>query len=365
MTLSELAKTAPKCQHLVNGRYCDWLTGKIGRPYPVSPIFCNFSCKRRGPFCGQTPAPDALRDFLVEAWWRSSPIESAAFAKRVLNRFSRPVEVYIPEAWQQISEQLAFLKSLPGFKRLLLTGSVIVKGDVPVKDYDVVLWFDGLKSILDADLAAKLPKTINGVSVDYFYNTSADEVPDFYFASLDPENKILYTSRWFNIKITGVQEGITVLQKKVEFFEDILRERLWRTTPTPEEVEKAKSEWSKVRVTWEGAKNFLFAVASRGVTEERVDSATYQARRHSCFGDADNDPCPMLMKNHTTKKSFCGACGCGETDLAMLDSGDAAAYTKLHYPKLQCPLERTGFSNSKPLDSKPVICDTDGAKQIN
>jgi hypothetical protein len=50
---------------------------------------------------------------------------------------------------------------------------------------------------------------------------------------------------------------------------------------------------------------------------------------------------------------FCGGCGCGNNDLARLDADSPDEYTKLHYPYLECPLKRSGFSNAT---QEPSLC---------
>lgn len=122
------------------------------------------------------------------------------------------------------------------------------------------------------------------------------------------------------------------------------------------EVFRARSGWQKAKETWVKADSFLTAIRSRGLLAtladavglsaagNRVDERTYQERHKSCFGDQSAAPCPMLVKN--AKGAFCGACGCGEKRLARLDDREAE-YSKLHYPVLQCPLQRPGFSNAE------------------
>lgn len=133
------------------------------------------------------------------------------------------------------------------------------------------------------------------------------------------------------------------------------------TLITPQKADAIKG-WLKAKPTWRMADSFFSAVRSRGYLAvivdvlgvdksagQRVDDATFQLRRLSCFGDDKSKPCLMLVK--TDKGSFCGACGCGSKQLARLDEASADGYTKLHYPKLDCPLSRPGFSNASA--SKP------------
>jgi len=116
------------------------------------------------------------------------------------------------------------------------------------------------------------------------------------------------------------------------------------------------SKWNKVKSTWEKADSFLSSINSRGLLStalnitnitnklgEKVSEETYNKRKESCFGNKEkNIPQCIHLKTVPNKGSFCGSCGCGSYKLARLD-GDG--YTKLHYPHLECPLERNGFSN--------------------
>lgn len=113
-----------------------------------------------------------------------------------------------------------------------------------------------------------------------------------------------------------------------------------------------------VRESWARAMSFVRAIESRGVLAtaaqvvglnntkgERVDEATFQRRHLSCFGNTNVPPCDNLRSGKTFH--YCATCGCGESELARLD-GPHGHYTKLHFPELDCPLARPGFSNHKP-----------------
>lgn len=115
---------------------------------------------------------------------------------------------------------------------------------------------------------------------------------------------------------------------------------------TPEEAAERSKElaegcakkvaWRKVRKTWEKAVSFARSMASG----QGVDDETYRQRHLSCFGKTPEGefvqmPCPKLVQNE--KGAFCGACGCGEHELARLDG------PKLRFKYLECPLGRPGF----------------------
>lgn len=100
------------------------------------------------------------------------------------------------------------------------------------------------------------------------------------------------------------------------------------------------------------AKSFTESMVSRGLNDKKCESETYSLRVLSCHGDSTKGlpPCPRRMDSEKFKNSYyCGACGCGDKPLTQLtpyQRGDnMVTYTKLHYPKVSCPLQMPGFSN--------------------
>ena len=102
--------------------------------------------------------------------------------------------------------------------------------------------------------------------------------------------------------------------------------------------------------------SFALSMASRGLKNKKVDIPVKQLRVLSCFGDKNNGgnipPCKHLTKSSTEDKFYCGGCGCGDKSSTWLISNDED-YSKLDYPKLNCPLKMPGFSNYEinPLDT--------------
>jgi len=97
--------------------------------------------------------------------------------------------------------------------------------------------------------------------------------------------------------------------------------------------------------------SFATALTSRGFNNEKVSKATKQLRVLSCFGNrADGGvlpPCEHLKQSSTPGKHFCGGCGCGDrAGTWLVANGDE--YSKLDYPKLNCPLHMPGFTNYTP-----------------
>lgn len=100
--------------------------------------------------------------------------------------------------------------------------------------------------------------------------------------------------------------------------------------------------------------SFASALASRGLSNDKVNKTTKQLRVLSCFGNkhlgGELPPCEHLRESSTPGKQFCGGCGCGDKPSTWL-MAQGEEYSKLDYPKLVCPLQMPGFTNYQP--SKP------------
>lgn len=92
---------------------------------------------------------------------------------------------------------------------------------------------------------------------------------------------------------------------------------------------------------------FAASLASRGISNTKVDIPTKQLRVLSCFGDGTIKPCSFLGQNTKTKNYYCMKCGCGDHKHTWLIK-DANEYSKLDYPTLNCPIKMPGFSNYDP-----------------
>lgn len=102
-------------------------------------------------------------------------------------------------------------------------------------------------------------------------------------------------------------------------------------------------------------KSFATALTSRGLANEKVSKATKQLRVLSCFGNGDVlPPCEQLKRSTEPGKHYCGGCGCGDKKGTWLISS-AEEYSKLDYPKLNCPLQMPGFTNYKESDPNEGI----------
>jgi hypothetical protein len=98
-------------------------------------------------------------------------------------------------------------------------------------------------------------------------------------------------------------------------------------------------------------KSFATAIASRGINNEKVNKPIKQLRVLSCFGNSaqggELTPCEYLRQSETPGKFFCGGCGCGDKPSTWL-MAEENQYSKLDYPKLNCPLNMPGFTNYQP-----------------
>lgn len=126
----------------------------------------------------------------------------------------------------------------------------------------------------------------------------------------------------------------------------------------PEFKDREVKETSSISKKIEMAQSFISAIASRGASNNKVNVPLKQLRVLSCFGNKDKGgqlpPCEFLRKSKTEGKFFCGGCGCGDKPLTWL-MGEGEEYSKLDYPKLNCPLQMPGFTNYKPSGPEEAI----------
>ena len=95
--------------------------------------------------------------------------------------------------------------------------------------------------------------------------------------------------------------------------------------------------------------SFAVALASRNLTNKKINQPIKQLRVLSCFGNQDSGgilpPCEYLKRSDIDKtKHICGGCGCGDRKQTFLVA-KSDEYSKLDYPKLACPLQMPGFTD--------------------
>lgn len=93
--------------------------------------------------------------------------------------------------------------------------------------------------------------------------------------------------------------------------------------------------------------SFAMAIASRGLTNKKVEIETKQLRYLSCYGNGEISPCSYLKKSQKSDFYYCDKCGCGDNSLTWLVK-NPGEYSKLDYPDLNCPIKMPGFSNYDP-----------------
>lgn len=97
--------------------------------------------------------------------------------------------------------------------------------------------------------------------------------------------------------------------------------------------------------------SFAMSLTSRGIMDKKINKATKQLRVLSCFGNQHLGgvlpPCEHLKNSKTEGQYFCGGCGCGDRQGTWLVS-NGNDYSKLDYPRLNCPITMPGFTNYKP-----------------
>ena len=122
---------------------------------------------------------------------------------------------------------------------------------------------------------------------------------------------------------------------------------------SPEEAKKEfrkqveQSQQTKVSMV----KSFATSIASRGLTNKKTTKPIKQLRVLSCLGDSNELPPCEHLKESTVQagKMYCGGCGCGDKPGTWL-LGDGDEYSKVDYPRLNCPLQMPGFTNYEASD---------------
>ena len=355
----------PACPHLIDVgekfKTCKIIADQSGGIIRrVTPAMCQATCKVNGPYCGINIPTEQEAHFVLKILLAEFSYNKENFLNRLLNQYDRPVDLVYPEkAWHHIKEAL---KGIPEIQKIFLTGSLTTVAGDNHKDYDILLQIANWE-ILN-QLKAKLPSEICGIKCDYLF-TTLRKIHDRFYCILDPENKILYTSSWYELKVQSNVDNITIVPGETLNISRQLKFELQQLkglmpAPLPAAITPLipiTKKWSLVKDSWTRAQVFLTAIQSRGLLAtaldsvnldatqgERVDDVTYALRKRSCFGDETQPPCGQL-KHDPDKNPFCGACGCGANKLAILALPDPNAYTKLHYPQLECPLNKPGFSN--------------------
>lgn len=341
--------------------YCKYLTDRTGTLFSANnKALCNFICSKKGPYNGKSISANEEKTFVVESIKKLKQ-PSKENIQNILNHYKLNFDIKIPKYYDEIKNNLEFLQNYKGFQKFTLTGPTItVNSGIEYTDIDVVIWFDSLENYLNQKIQEKLPKIIHNKNVNYYvYTEKEDNSHSLFFTQLDVENRIIYFSKWFNMAIRSIPANFKLNDcvyegYDLEFIENVSKEH--------KENIKGKISWRSVSESWNKASQFIDAIQSRGVMStvldytginnqsgERVSDEIYNLRRESCFGNEQKNikPCQFLSKD-IDDMYFCKSCGCGTNKLAVLNPTEENGYSKLHYPNLECPLAKPGFSNHNP-----------------
>jgi hypothetical protein len=356
--------------------YCDFLSKRIGQEFKIPIQLCHEHCIKKGPYNNKAITENEEKEFVINSIkkYNSDFINS-------INQISKDYDIIydikIPEFYDKIKKELHFLKNYKGFKKFTLTGPCLtIDGADRI---DIILWFESLEDWLSQNINKNLPRLIENKKINFFiYTGRIEETSSMIVFQLDIEDKILYTSKWFDLKLLKIPDDFKIKYSKCEYYnfefkktsiENIIKNESYQNDDSIKienslnqnntQQKKYKFGWKSVAESWGKASQFLNAVNSRGIIStaldyanidnsggERVSDDIYKMRYESCFGNETNNiPACIFLSKDPDDMFFCGGCGCGSNKLAILTSKEKNGYSKLHYPHLECPLAKPGFSN--------------------
>lgn len=227
MSIFEQLKSKTVCKNLLiddsENKYCKFLSNKIGRPQVVSPPFCNIKCFNNGPYDGKELSADQERKFVIDSFNRTNPMFmiDKKFIKKVITKYNMGVDIIIPENYEDIKNSLEFLTNVKGYQKFFLTGSGITSNATrPLKDIDIVLWFDTMEDYLLTDIKNQLPKEISGIKTDFFFGSGdIEDIHSMFFCHLSVDDKKIYGSRWFQLKLKSLPKGFIHIEPKYEGYD--------------------------------------------------------------------------------------------------------------------------------------------------
>ena len=352
-----------------NKKYCNFLSNRVGIEYQACDRLCD-ACKRLGPYNNKPISKDQEKHFVLRTIQHFNE-DILKSVHTTLDYYDLMYNIEIPSFYNKLKENLNFLNDYTGFKKFTLTGPCItIDNPLKLTKIDVIIWFSSMKEWLDnkTSIFEKLPSFIDDLNVSfYIYTGDEKETSNLMFFQLDVENKIVYTSKWFELKLGKVPKDFKIRFSAYEYYDFELKRNSKINFNKPKPVESrldsdippAKLGWIRAVDSWHKASSFINAVNSRGIISTaldfmdinkesgaRVSDEIYNLRHDSCFGNKNKNtpPCEFLRKDEENN-FFCGACGCASNKLAVLNSKEENGYSKLHYPHLQCPLKKPGFSN--------------------
>ena len=234
MNILQRISTEPVCIHSMKdqntgNRYCKFLTNSIGRIHPVNNAFCNLDCHKNGPYNGKIIDKESEKKFILESISKYNPffVIGKEFIEKVLETYKLPVDIIVPNEYSIIFEDLKFLYNIDGFNDILLTGSAITSNAKrPLKDLDIVLWFDTIEDYLHNDIKNKLPKYIDNIRTDFFIVIGSKDLSlaSLFFCCVSPKHNKLYKSKWFKLNLRSIPENFEIIDAECEYFDQVMIE---------------------------------------------------------------------------------------------------------------------------------------------
>lgn len=225
----------------LENNYCKFLSNKLGRPQIVGKTFCNLKCRDIGPYNEKKLNEEEERDFVIRSLNRVNPafIMDKKFIGKIINKYSLPVDIIIPDEHESIINHLKFLNDIKGFKKIYFTGSCVTSNATrPLKDIDVLLWFDSMEDYILTDVKSKLPKSINDIKMDYFFGSGdVENLSSIFFCHISVEDKKFYASKWFKPNLRSLPEGFEIVEAKYAEYDHAMRE-LYNTMSDPSSNKK-------------------------------------------------------------------------------------------------------------------------------
>jgi hypothetical protein len=342
----------------------------VGIEYQACDRLCD-ACKRLGPYNNKPISKDQEKHFVLRTIQHFNE-DILKSIHDVLNYYDLIYDIEIPSFYNKLKENLNFLYKYTGFKKFTLTGPCIATNNpLKLNSIDVVIWFDSLEDWISNKslIENEIPSSLDDIKINFFvYTGDEKETSNLIVFQLDVDNKIFYTSKWFELKLKKVPKDFKIKFSAYEYYDFELKHSPKNTffkkhkpieSKLDSDMSPAKLGWIRAVDSWHKASSFISAVKSRGVLSTaldyidinkeggaRVSDEIYNLRKDSCFGNKNKNtaPCEFLKKD-TENDFFCGACGCASNKLAVLNAKEENGYSKLHYPHLQCPLKKPGFSN--------------------
>jgi hypothetical protein len=192
---------------------CLWQSQRLGQIAYTSYLFCE-----RCPLEVRSSGSEN-KDFLKTCFNRRY---DENFLNKLYNKYSSSTKIIVPDNWNKINNFFSSYKKQPWFVDMGLTGSLIVDGVLNHKDIDIIFWIKNIEEYVEWLNKNSLPQFFENSKIDYYIF-----LEPFYqfFISLWPNQKKIYTSKYFNAQISSANDFEIVKyedNKKLLDFYDIV-----------------------------------------------------------------------------------------------------------------------------------------------